>query len=205
MAQLFGANPSLLAATVRAPANLASLLDWLRGELGLSGEALARLAAAEPRVLQADLERELKPRVAHLRAMGLSPAALAGSLRRYPQLLLVEPASLRARADHLQRLGLGEEDLAHMFARDPGMLIYLPSRMDAGLVVLRRRLPLAPGALAKVVAKGGALKLSAEGLEARLDTWEQGLGFAPAQLARMLDRFPRLLLYPVDAPKYRAK
>ena len=37
-----------------------------------------------------------------------------------------------------------------------------------------------------------------------MEVWGS-LGFTPAQLAAALNRFPRLLLYPMDQPKYRAK
>lgn len=60
------------------------------------------------------------------------------------------------------------------------------------------------GLLRKVVAKGGAIKYPLRTLQARVAFWT-GLGFGPAELRTLLDRMPRLLLYPMHEPKYAAK
>ena len=101
-------------------------------------------------------------------------------------------------------LGLSQADIVRLLALDPSILNYSLDRLDATLAALRAGLPMSPALLSKLLASSGALKLSPTGVADKLAAWA-ALGFSPGQLARMLHLFPRLLLYPVDAPKYQAK
>lgn len=85
----------------------------------------------------------------------------------------------------------------------------LTPTLPTGTLLCRDGLGLDAPLLRKVVAKGGACKYPLTTLHQRAAFWTDpppgGQGFSPAQLHTLLDRLPRLLLYPLREPKYQAK
>jgi hypothetical protein len=62
--------------------NVARLVGYLRGELGLSQAELSGLVATYPQLLALSLERSVRPKARVLLELGVSPARI---LARHPQ------------------------------------------------------------------------------------------------------------------------
>jgi mTERF domain-containing protein len=201
---LFRRHACLFARTVRDPGNLKALFDWLR-DLGLDQAGVARLIDKHPLILQADVEGALKPRLAYLQSLGLAPEAAVAVVRRHPSLLSVSSAALQERVDYLRGLGLTRREVARLCAAQaPVLACSVADKLAPLVALLQEELGCQGEALRRVLARSGLLSRAPDTVRARAAAW-RALGLDGEALLGALRRFPRLLLYPIDEPKYRRK
>ncbi|KAI3428244.1 hypothetical protein D9Q98_006624 [Chlorella vulgaris] len=202
---LFARHRCLFKQAVAAPDNLRRLFQWLQRDLGLEAEEILKIVNRVPAVLHADVEGVLKPRMRFLLNLGLSQERVVTALQRMPELLGVDSRLLASKAAYLeQAAGMSRAEVAVQLVGDPAALLCSLAHLEEVVAWLSNEMGLQAGLLRKVVARGGVAKYPVATLRERVAFW-RGLGFSQAELTLMLDRMPRLLLYPMHAPKYQLK
>lgn len=204
ISQLFRRHPSLFAWVVRDPANLRAIFDWFR-DLGLGQDAVLSMLSKMPLLLQMDVESVLKPRLQYMLDLPLPLPRAVAALRRQPTLWGVDSGVLQRRVDHLEGLGLTRPQVAALMASDPSIFVTgIDSKIQPMLRYLESDLGCDPCLVQKLVSRGGVLTRSLDTLQGRVRFWREA-GFSDGALLRMLRRFPRLLLFPMDSPHNQAK
>jgi hypothetical protein len=202
---LFRKHVSLFARTVQAPDNLVRLFGWLRAA-GFDGPGVLRLVGRHPLVLQADA-RALEARLAWVEGLGLDRPAAAAALRRLPELLAVDSAALAARADFFRsEAGLADAEVAALFRAQPAVFaLSVEATLRPAVAALREGLGAEGPALAALAARSGLLSRAPTTVAARAAAWRVAAGWDAAALRAALRRFPRLLLFDVEAPQHARK
>ncbi|PSC71512.1 mTERF domain-containing mitochondrial [Micractinium conductrix] len=207
ISRLFARHAAFFRVAVARPDALRRLFDWMAQDLQLAPQSMLKLINRCPAVVQADVDTVLKPRLRFFtQQLGLSQERAVTGLLRCPEALGVDTAWLAQRADFFCReLGMTPQEVGALFVREPSAVMSSLERLQQTVDWLRQELGLGQETLCKVVAKGGATKYPLTTLQARVAAWTDGLGFSPAELGAMLGSAPRLLLYPLQEPKYQAK
>lgn len=219
--RLFAKHPSLFAHCVRSPGNLRKLFEWLGRDLGIEDEDIARIVDRAPLLLQTDCDFVLKPRLDVLSELGLAEDKIGGVLKRQPELLLVDPDTILERVEcfqkHLLLGGDGEKGGLTMMGIDGGevgrMLASHPSVFLSNIAItlpsltsyLHHHLNASSTLQQKLILKGDVLTRSLGTIEKRVGYWLTTVGVTKEQLCTMLDRFPRLLIYPMEEERYVKK
>jgi mTERF domain-containing protein, mitochondrial len=202
---LFRRHISLFGRTVQDPANLKALFDWLKG-LGLSATGIGRLIDKHPLLLQTDVEGVLKPRLEYMTGLGLPISAVVAAVRRVPSLLGIDSRVLQGCVAYLQGLGLSREQVARLFSSQPAVFACsVTAKLEPAVCLLQTELGCEGAMLRRMVAQSGLLSRSPATIRSRAALWREGLGLGSEGLAAALTRFPRLLLYPMEDPKYKKK
>jgi hypothetical protein len=222
--RLFAKHPSLFAHCVRSPGNLRKLFEWLGRDIGIEDEDIARIVDRAPLLLQTDCDFVLKPRLDFLIELGLAEDKIGSVLKRQPELLLVDPNTILERVECFQKhllLGgngeTGEKGGLTMMGIDGGevgrMLASHPSVFLSNIAItlpfltsyLHHHLNASSTLQQKLILKGDVLTRSLGTIEKRVDYWLTSVGVTKEQLCTMLDRFPRLLIYPMEEERYVKK
>ncbi|PRW56726.1 mTERF domain-containing mitochondrial [Chlorella sorokiniana] len=205
---LFTRHHVLFRHAVARPDALRRLFTWLQHDLDLPSASIMRLLHRCPTVLQLDVDEVLKPRLQLLLDLGLTVERAMKGVLRVPEVLRVSPGVLEAKvAYYTDELGLTKREVGAMYARDPSTLLISLPRIQEVATWLgdEAGLGLSPALRGKVVAKGGLLKYPLTTIQERVAYWQAHMGFSLPELHAVLDRLPRLLLYPVHERKYQDK
>lgn len=230
--RLFAKHPSLFAHCVRSPGNLRKLFEWLGRDLGIEDQDIARIVDRAPLLLQTDCDFVLKPRLDGLRELGLAEGKIGGVLKRQPELLLVDPDTILERVECFQKHlslrgegytgenGDGEKEglmmmsididgggeVGRMLASHPSVFLSnIATTLPSLTSYLHHHLNAPPALQKKLILKGDVLTRSLGTIEKRVDYWLTTVGVTKKQLCTMLDRFPRLLIYPMEEERYARK
>ncbi|KAL4532706.1 hypothetical protein Ndes2526A_g08189 [Nannochloris sp. 'desiccata'] len=204
---LFGRHLCLFAHTVRDPFNVKLLFEWMR-ELGLREPDVMKIVNKTPLLLQIQVERILKPRFAFIEnKFGVDRQIAVAAIKRHPELLCIDSTALEERIEFLQQSleGLSKEDISKMFAAHPSLfMLKTTERLAPAISFLQEELGCEGLLLRRVVSQSGLLTRSPETIRTRVKCLKD-FGISLDSLREMLRRFPRVLLYPLDQPKYQKK
>lgn len=202
---LFKRHHSLFARSVQDPANVRSVFEWLRG-LGIGQAAIVKIINRHPLLLQTSVADTLQPRLEYmLQSLGIPRSAAGRTIQRQPEILGVRSACLQERADFLIGLGMTKSAVTRLFAVQPGVFtMRIEERLQPIVDILRDDLGCDSDLTRKILAQPGVLNSSAGTIAARIQTW-QNVGLDAAALRDALYRFPHLLRYAIDKPKYLKK
>lgn len=205
VSSLFYRHLSLLAWTVRDPENIKALFEWLRG-LGFTHAEIMKMVSKNPLLLQTGVESSLKPRLAFVEGLGISHQAALVIYKRHPELLGVDPSALLERIEFLeQECGVTRAEVAKMFVAQPTLFILRTAeRLEPAVTFLKEELGCDGQLFHRLITLSGLLTRTPETILARVKVLED-FGIGREGLKDMLRRFPRVLLYPLDKPKYQKK
>lgn len=204
---LFRRHLCLFAHTVRDPFNVKLLFEWMR-ELGLVQPDVMKIVNKTPLILQIQVETILKPRLAYIQdRFGVNRHIAVSAIKRHPELLCIDSSVLQERIQFLQQSleGIPHEEISKMFVAQPSLfMLKTTERLAPAISFLQNELGCEGPLLRRVVTQSGLLTRSPETIMARVNSLKQ-FGIGLESLREMLRRFPRVLLYPVDEPKYQKK
>ena len=204
---LFRRHLCLFAHTVRDPFNVKLLFEWMR-ELGLRQPDVMKIINKTPLILQIGVEAVLKPRLAFIEnEFGVDRETAVTAIKRHPELLCIDSSTLQERIEFLQQSleGITKEDIAKMFTAQPSVfMLKTTERLAPAISFLRDELGCTGPLLRRMVTQSGLLTRSAETIRARVKALEN-FGIRLDLQREMLQRFPRVLLYPLEEPKYQKK
>jgi hypothetical protein len=204
---LFRRHLCLFAHTVRDPFNVKLLFEWMR-ELGLKQSDVMKIVNKTPLILQISVETILKPRLAFIQnEIGVDRTSAITAIKRHPELLCIDSSVLLDRIEFLQQSleGLTKEDISKMFAAQPSLfMLKTAERLSPALSFLQEELGCEGALLRRMVIQSGLLTRSPDTIRARVKALKD-FGIPFESLKEMLRKFPRVLLYPLDEPKYQKK
>jgi hypothetical protein len=207
VSSLFRRHLCLFAHTVRDPFNVKILFEWLR-ELGLHQPDVMKIVNKTPLILQIGVETVLKPRLAFIETeIGVDRQSAVAAIKRHPELLCIDSSALLERIEFLQQEleGLTKEEISKMFAAQPSLfMLKTTERLAPAIALLHEELGCEGTLLRRVVTQSGLLTRSPETIKSRVKALER-FGIGLDSLRAMLQKFPRVLLYPLDEPKYQKK
>jgi mTERF len=204
---LFRRHLCLFAHTVRDPVNVKLLFEWMR-ELGLGQPDVMRIINKTPLILQIGVETILKPRLAFIEnEIKVDRQSALVAIKRHPELLCIDSAGLKERIEFLQHSleDLTTEDISKMFAAQPSLfMLKTAERLAPAILFLREELGCEGPLLKRLVTQSGLLTRSPDTIRSRVNSLKD-FGIELDSLREMLQKFPRILLYPLDEPKYQKK
>lgn len=204
---LFRRHLCLFAHTVRDPFNVKLLFEWMQ-ELGILQSEVMKIINKTPLILQINVETILKPRLAFLEdEFGVDRHTAVAAIKRHPELLCIDSSVLQKRIQFLQQSleGLPKEDISKMFTAQPSLfMLKTTERLAPAISFLQEELGCEGPLLRRVITQSGLLTRSPETIMARVNSLKE-FGIPLDSLREMLQRFPRVLLYPLDEPKYQKK
>lgn len=204
---LFKRHICLFSRSVKDPAAVRGVFDWLRGHLGLKSKDIIRMVDRHPLLLMANVSDVLEPRVLWMsNELGLTLKEAAKAVQRQPEILGVDSSVLQQRVDFLTELGLQTRQISRLFVTQPAVLLLkIEDRLRPIVNVLRDEFEIDGDLLIRIIATSGLLSRTPEFVCSRASSWMAALDIDRAKFRVVLHRFPRLLLYSLEQPKYRKK
>ncbi|CAE7866016.1 unnamed protein product [Symbiodinium necroappetens] len=173
--------------------------EFLRTEMRLSAEQVAKSIDRCPAVLGLSIQANLKPTVEWINGLGLSQLQVAKVIATRPQVLgLSIEANLKPTVAWIKGMGLSQPQVAKVIATRPQVLGLSIEANLKPTVAWIEGLGLSQPQVAKVIAtRPQVLGLS---IEANLNPkveWIEGLGLRQPQIANMIAKFPHVLGYSI--------
>lgn len=204
---LFKRHICLFSRSVKDPAAVRGVFDWLRGYLGLRSKDIIRMVDRHPLLLLANVSDVLEPRIQWMMdELELTLKDVAKIVRRQPEILGVDSVVLQQRVEFLRRMGLQTQQISRLFVTQPAVLLLkIEDRLKPIIDLLKSEYDIEGRLLIRIIATSGLLSRTPEFVRVRALSWITALDIDHEQFRVVLHRFPRLLLYSLDQPKYRKK
>ena len=197
---------SILGYTVRDPANLNELFEWMR-EIGLSQEDALKMVNRFPRLLQTNVQQQLIPLLAYLEDLGIQRHQAVAILRKAPRLIAFNRSVLSSRVTFLEaEVGLTREEVVKMIISNPRLLAVRPRAESKAPVIafLRDELGCEGKLLRRMIVESRLLTRSLVPIRGRVKMLAE-FGIGPELLLQMLHTYPRVLAYSIESHKYQKK